>query len=91
MEERAEAEKRERNEEGGSRGGAESLIGRTLGGYRIDGLLGHGSTGTVYKATQLSVERTVALKVLAPSLARNRKFVIGFVASVITIQDTAYR
>jgi len=39
-------------------------------GYRIDGLIGRGSTGTVYRAVQLAVEREVALKVLHPELAQ---------------------
>jgi hypothetical protein len=39
-------------------------------GYRIEGLIGRGSTGTVYRAVQLAVEREVALKVLHPELAQ---------------------
>ena len=38
-------------------------------GYRIEETLGRGSTGVVYRATQLAVERQVALKVLHPDLA----------------------
>ena len=37
-------------------------------GYRIEETLGRGSTGVVYRATQLAVEREVALKVLHPDL-----------------------
>jgi serine/threonine protein kinase len=47
------------------------LTGRTLGGYRVDGLLGRGAFGWVYRAHQLSLDRTVALKVLDPVVARN--------------------
>jgi len=39
--------------------------GAELSGYRIDGLLGCGGMATVYCATQLSLHRRVALKVLA--------------------------
>jgi serine/threonine-protein kinase len=47
------------------------LTGRTLGGYRVDGLLGRGAFGWVYRAHQLGLDRTVALKVLDPVVARN--------------------
>ena len=36
------------------------------GRYRVESLLGQGGMGTVWRATQLSVERPVALKVLHP-------------------------
>ncbi|MCC6405680.1 MAG: serine/threonine protein kinase [Planctomycetes bacterium] len=38
-------------------------------GYRIEGMIGRGSTGVVYRARQLAVDRAVALKVLHPELA----------------------
>ena len=37
-------------------------------GYRIEGVLGRGATGTVYRARQISVDREIALKVLHPDL-----------------------
>ncbi|NRA38932.1 MAG: protein kinase [Planctomycetes bacterium] len=42
----------------------------SLPGYRIVGLLGEGGMGSVYKAIQLSVDRTVALKVMASHFAK---------------------
>ena len=38
------------------------------GRFRIDGLIGHGGFGAVYAATQLNLQRRVALKVLRPDL-----------------------
>lgn len=38
------------------------------GRFRIEGLIGHGGFGAVYQATQLNLERSVALKLLRPDL-----------------------
>ena len=40
-------------------------------GYRIDGYLGQGGSGTVYKATQLRMDRSVAIKTLNRTAAHN--------------------
>ncbi len=48
-------------------------------GYRIKKLIGKGGMGAVYLATQLSMDRDVALKVLLPALAKDRGFVTRFV------------
>ena len=56
----------------------QSLIGQTLAGYRIRERVGLGTIGTVYLAEQLSLERTVALRILNRSLASNRKQLDAF-------------
>jgi hypothetical protein len=53
-------------------------IGKELGGYRLEGTLGHGGMGTVYRATQLSLHREVALKVLKSELCEDPDFVQRF-------------
>jgi serine/threonine protein kinase len=54
-------------------------IGSTLLGYRVEGLLGRGGMGFVYKAEHLTLGRKVALKVLAPDLTGNQQFRTRFV------------
>ncbi len=43
-------------------------------GYEIEQLLGHGGMGSVYRAKQLDLDRTVAIKVIHPHLADEEDF-----------------
>ena len=44
-------------------------IGTELAGYRIESEIARGGMGVVYRATELALERQVALKLIAPQLA----------------------
>lgn len=52
----------------------------TLGGYRVERTLGRGGMGKVFLAVQESLDRQVALKVMAPHLAEDAEFVRRFQA-----------
>jgi hypothetical protein len=51
-----------------------------IGGYKLISRLGSGSMGQVYKATQVSMARAVALKVIPDRLTNNAFFTKRFVA-----------
>ena len=56
----------------------DTMIGKALGQYQIVQLAGKGGMATVYKAFQPSLNRFVALKVLAQHLAVDEQFVARF-------------
>ncbi|NPC86703.1 serine/threonine protein kinase, partial [Pyxidicoccus fallax] len=49
-----------------------------ISGYHLDKLVGSGGMGEVHKATQLSLGRTVAVKLLNPELAKDPSFIARF-------------
>lgn len=57
----------------------DSMLGVVLDGrYRVDDRLADGGMSTVYAGTDLRLERTVAVKVMSPSLGGNPTFVDRF-------------
>lgn len=57
---------------------ARPLIGRDIGAYRIESVLGAGGMGTVYRARDLNLGRDVAIKVLPEGFAGDRQRVERF-------------
>src|SRR5437867_13094681 len=53
-------------------------LGSSVSHYRVIGPLGAGGMGEVYKAQDVTLERTVALKILPPELVRNDERVRRF-------------
>ncbi len=50
-----------------------------IGRYTIKGILGQGAMATVYKAHDPEIDRTIAIKVLKPELARNEDYRVRFI------------
>ncbi len=53
---------------------AELAIGSEFAGYRIEAIAARGGMGVVYRAIQVGLTRTVALKLVAPVFARDASF-----------------
>jgi len=49
-----------------------------IGNFELLERIGQGGMGTVFKARQISMDRTVAVKILPPSLAQERQFIERF-------------
>jgi DNA-binding beta-propeller fold protein YncE len=54
--------------------GSSLAPGTMVAGFRIEGLIGRGGMGSVYRAQEEELAREVALKVIAPELAQDERF-----------------
>lgn len=61
------------------------LMGQTIGGCRIDKLLGRGAMGAVYKARQLKLDRDVAVKVIRPEMMTDPRMLKRFEIEARTV------
>src|SRR4029077_20193247 len=59
--------------------------------YEIVQMLGQGGMGAVYKATDRELNRTVALKVIRPDLARDRAIVDRFKQELLLAHQVTHR
>ncbi len=60
----------------------QNLVGRTLGDFRLEAQIGQGAMGKVYRAVQISLRRTVAVKVLEIGLFTLEEWKERFVREV---------
>ena len=61
------------------------MIGKRIGKYLIVEELGRGGMGIVYKATQVTLNRTVAVKLLFPHLAGTGEYLARFRREAVTL------
>src|SRR5438067_2320970 len=62
----------------------DTLVGRQLGKYQIETLLGRGGMAAVYRAQDTALNRTVAIKVLEPWLSVDPRAVERFRREAVT-------
>src|SRR5215470_395856 len=65
--------------------------GHMVGEYQVDGKLGQGSFGTVFKAVQPLIGKVVAIKVLAPRFSADPEMVSRFAAEARAVNQIRHR
>lgn len=63
----------------------DTLIGLSVGGYRIESMLGEGGMGLVYLARHEFIDRRFAIKVLRPEAAANESLARSFLREAQTL------
>ncbi len=69
---------------------SDPFLGQTLGKYRVLEKIGQGGMGVVYKGRQLSLNRSVAIKVLPKQMAIDQDFVQRFLQEAEVIARLAH-
>jgi serine/threonine-protein kinase len=65
--------------------GGDPLLGKELGGCRIESLLGRGAMGAVYRARQLRLDRHVAVKTIRPEMMTDPRTLKRFEVEARTV------
>lgn len=60
------------------------------GRFRVDGIIGEGGMGTIYKARHVKLPRTFALKLLKPDLAADADFVARFLREAVAASQVIH-
>jgi formylglycine-generating enzyme required for sulfatase activity/tRNA A-37 threonylcarbamoyl transferase component Bud32 len=73
-------------------GAAEDIVpgfrlGQQVGNYTIEALLGSGGMAVVFRGRQLSLNRTIAIKILPKDLAKNKVFVQRFATEATVLAN----
>lgn len=69
----------------------DDFLGKTLGGYVIESLIGRGGMATVYLARQTSMNRTVALKILPRDQMKDEAYYKRFEREVSIVAQLEHR
>jgi serine/threonine protein kinase len=69
----------------------DNIIGKTVNGYEVTGVIGRGGMATVYKAHQISMSRTVALKVLPQQYVDDDTYIQRFKREVAIVARLEHR
>ncbi len=70
---------------------ADDLIGKTIGGYEIQDVIGRGGMATVFRAHQVSMNRSVAVKVLPEQYVKDDTYIQRFNQEVAIVSKLEHR
>jgi serine/threonine-protein kinase len=74
----------------GSRAGTRIGPGSEVGGYVVDGELGHGGMGVVYSATHPVIGKRAAIKILRPEVSRSPTMLARFIQEARAVNQIGH-